>query len=280
MSINTTYKLRLSNLKSIGASNELPPKTLHHVDNSVDAEALIQEGADVNKVNIRGYTPLQVACINGYIEVARVLLDHGAEFSSPIDPRLPSALQLACDPKNIPLILLLIKKGADINPLLFNPEHAQLLIAPDILNQKDTEGNTPLHKACLYGKSRVIEILLDAGADVKSINNKKEIPLHLVINPDCVNLLMGHIFDINAKDQDGNTPLHKACLAGRVEVVKMLLLSGVNRSLTNNKGQTPLDLVSMEKEKAMRSLVALLRDDQANFYEPIKKSLIDVSEID
>jgi len=49
--------------------------------------------------------------------------------------------------------------------------------------------------------------------------------------------------DINGRDRDGNTPLHLAATLGRTPVVRMLLEQpGINDSITNYQGQTPLDL--------------------------------------
>lgn len=50
--------------------------------------------------------------------------------------------------------------------------------------------------------------------------------------------------DINARDRDGNTPLHVAAMLGRAPVVKLLLddQKDINDALTNYQGKTPLDL--------------------------------------
>ncbi|KAF2183746.1 hypothetical protein K469DRAFT_710549 [Zopfia rhizophila CBS 207.26] len=49
--------------------------------------------------------------------------------------------------------------------------------------------------------------------------------------------------DINGRDRDGNTPLHLAATLGRTPVVRMLLdQPGINDSVANYQGQTPLDL--------------------------------------
>jgi hypothetical protein len=49
--------------------------------------------------------------------------------------------------------------------------------------------------------------------------------------------------DINGRDRDGNTPLHLAATLGRAPIVRMLLEQpGINDSITNFQGQTPLDL--------------------------------------
>ncbi|KAF3768869.1 hypothetical protein M406DRAFT_273366 [Cryphonectria parasitica EP155] len=49
--------------------------------------------------------------------------------------------------------------------------------------------------------------------------------------------------DINARDKDGNTPLHIAATQGRTQVVKLLLeQDDINDAITNNQGRLPLDL--------------------------------------
>lgn len=49
--------------------------------------------------------------------------------------------------------------------------------------------------------------------------------------------------DVNARDKDGNTPLHIAAMQGRGQIVRLLLEQpGINDSITNYQGRLPLDL--------------------------------------
>ncbi|KAJ9155473.1 Oxysterol binding protein 1 [Pleurostoma richardsiae] len=49
--------------------------------------------------------------------------------------------------------------------------------------------------------------------------------------------------DINARDKDGNTPLHIAASQGRTQVVRLLLdQKDINDAIANNQGRLPLDL--------------------------------------
>ncbi|KAJ9638275.1 hypothetical protein H2199_006962 [Coniosporium tulheliwenetii] len=82
------------------------------------------------------------------------------------------------------------------------------------------EGTSVLHLAIQCAETPVIEFVL---------SNAPSTP--------------GAGFDINARDRDGNTPLHIAASLGRAPVVRMLLeQKGINDSITNFQGQTPLDL--------------------------------------
>jgi len=44
------------------------------------AKALIQAGIDVNKAGDLGYTPLHLACMQGNLEMVRLLIDRGADI--------------------------------------------------------------------------------------------------------------------------------------------------------------------------------------------------------
>jgi hypothetical protein len=83
-----------------------------------------------------------------------------------------------------------------------------------------TEGTSILHLAIQCAEMPVIEFVLsNATANADS-------PI-----------------DINGRDRDGNTPLHLAATLGRTPVVRILLEQpGINDSITNYNGQTPLDL--------------------------------------
>ena len=76
--------------------------------------------------------------------------------------------------------------------------------------------------------------------------------LHLAVQCGDVNTLryilelsdngVDSLVDVNARDKDGNTPLHLAANLGRTTVVKMLLeQEGVLSTISNFYGQTPLD---------------------------------------
>ncbi|PKU73543.1 Ankyrin repeat domain-containing protein 2 [Dendrobium catenatum] len=47
--------------------------------------------------------------------------------------------------------------------------------------------------------------------------------------------------DVNASNNEKNTPLHWACLNGKKEVVKALILAGATVSLLNSYERTPMD---------------------------------------
>ena len=79
-------------------------------------------------------------------------------------------------------------------------------------------------------------------------------------NIDLVKKLLSYGADVNAKNNDGWTPLHYASRNGHTEIVKLLLEHGVDVNCKNNNGYTPLHLAS---EKRHTEIVNLLKQNGA-----------------
>ncbi|KAI5299977.1 hypothetical protein KEM55_000715, partial [Ascosphaera atra] len=93
--------------------------------------------------------------------------------------------------------------------------------------------------------------------------------LHLAIQctePQIVEYVLSHDneININARDRDGNTPLHLAAQLGRLSIVRNLLdRPKINDAVTNYAGQTPLDLSrSPEIFQALQLSRSLFMDDK------------------
>lgn len=92
--------------------------------------------------------------------------------------------------------------------------------------------------------------------DVNQRDCKNVTPLHFaVLQRECKNveLLIKYSANIDAQDFNGYTPLHIAVVrlsqdADNFEdykrIMKELLFNGANRGIKNDKGHTPLDLLS------------------------------------
>ena len=48
-------------------------------------ELLIEFGADINKVNKHGYTPLIISCIENYINIVKLLIENGSDVNAEDD---------------------------------------------------------------------------------------------------------------------------------------------------------------------------------------------------
>jgi ankyrin repeat protein len=149
-------------------------------------------------------------------------------------------------------VQILIDAKADVNaqnntgytPLILTTEGlvAKLLIENGAdLAKKDEDGYTALHVACVKGAVDVVQILIDAKADVNAQNNVGQTPLmDSIDNLEVAKLLIESGADLEVKDDDGDTALHYACDEGATEVVQLLIDAKADVNARNNEGITPL----------------------------------------
>lgn len=81
-----------------------------------------------------------------------------------------------------------------------------------LLNSKDSQGNTVLHMAALNNNVKIAELCLDHGADVNTMKSKETTPLHIAAakgNLEMAELLTSRGAGVNIKDGDSKAPLHR-----------------------------------------------------------------------
>ncbi|MCD6046080.1 MAG: tankyrase-2-like isoform, partial [Gammaproteobacteria bacterium] len=120
---------------------------------------LVTKGADVNRADKYGWTPLYFAA-HGDLEIVRLLLANGVDNVSRADNDGITPLHEAVAGGYIEIAKLLLVHGADIN-------------------LADKAGNTPLHwsvRSKKYERRDVVKLLLIHGADVSRANNNGNTP--------------------------------------------------------------------------------------------------------
>jgi ankyrin repeat protein len=133
-----------------------------------------------------------------------------------------------------------------------------ILIKFQGLSNLDRLDKPLLHIAIEYGQNEVLQLLLDNGADLFRTCSKGRTALHEAViwgHLDILKTLLDtnlntkkreyrrnlHLqFDINKKDNKGNTPLQFAAELGYFHIVKLLIERGAKVNTTDNSGKTPL----------------------------------------
>lgn len=159
---------------------------------------LLERGADPAPRNNAGYTPLQLAARAGKVNVVKMILARmkGRELLQPRNRSDPSAagwtpLGEASYHAHPECVRLLLEAGAEVNIGKFDktPLHLVLwsidedrkiedqvevmkllLEAGASINAKGPDEMTPLAAACQWGSLPLVQVLLDAGADVDSLS--------------------------------------------------------------------------------------------------------------
>lgn len=146
-----------------------------------------------------------------------------------------TALHLACRQSNKMFLYLVEELGAD-------------------LAVKNQGGIDLMHKAAYDDNTYVITYLHEkAGFGVSSLDKRQNTPLHYACDHKTdfsANWLIGFGADINAVNEDGDTPLH--LLIQNVQkldsskLVKELICKGADRDAQNLEGKKPIDILREE----------------------------------
>ena len=235
---------------------------LHH-----KANMDIQGNTVFNSGNFGGNdTPLDLAIEQGFAPIAAMLITNGANLGSH-KFYSDTPLHLATSKENVELMKLLIAQGANVNarsqaswtmPLTCldiavrdnSPEAVSLLIAngASIQTQQRTHSwtNTTLFHLWAEGSgnTNIADQLLAAGCDPNAKNGDGQTPLHIAVGSKEKSLwLLNHKVDVNAKDNNGQTPLHLIVTSGNTNAIQLLLDFKADVNATDNKSKTPLTLL-------------------------------------
>lgn len=114
------------------------------------------------------------------------------------------------------------------------------------IDSRDHKGATALHDAVLddsYTSCKYkIEDLATFGADVNARDNNGQTPLHYAVargnKNEGLKTLLSKSVSINASDKNGVTPLHLAAARGEQDIVKHLLSHGANATILTKDGKS------------------------------------------
>ena len=101
----------------------------------------------------------------------------------------------------------------------------------------------------------ILRMLIAMGIDVnvKSDTHSGQTALHLAIAVTrqpvpFVRMLIDAGANVNARDDEGMTPLHFTAASMRLATARLLLEAGADASMTNNAGKKPVDLMGWVSE--------------------------------
>lgn len=190
------------------------PTTVFNDSTAEGVQQLMKAGANVNAFDDERRTPLHRAAEGGKAEVVRALLQNGARVNARgmLDE---SPLHAAAGHGRPEATTELLNAGADPNA-------------------KNMSGYTPLH-TLVSGRS------LWEGHDVREASN---LPRDYAKT---ARILIEHGAKVEAKAEQGKTPLHFAASYGDFELVKVLVSAGASVHARAASGATALHLVASGK---------------------------------
>ncbi|XP_008559240.1 85/88 kDa calcium-independent phospholipase A2 [Microplitis demolitor] len=231
-----------------------------------------------------------------------------------------SPLQVAIQTNNLQMVVQLINERASIEHLDYTANTVYHYAAgstkdivfalgpnsPNVLNSRNSQGQTPLHVACHNDKPECVKALLMIGADVNISasestangpsyvsdlmnDNAKSLspedmkfggtPLHWSSSREVVNALIEVNCDINALNFDGRTALHIMVMRKRLDCIMALLSHMATVNIADNQGNTPLHLAVQKGGllPIVQMLIGFGADiDAKNFNNETPRHLVDL----
>ncbi len=211
-------KLALEQIKAGADVNRAQPDGTTPLIWAVDrteydiAEALISKKAEVNAVNEFGVTPLTDAARQSNARLVKMLLDAGAKVDSR-NPDGETALMMAIKGGDLPVVQMLVSSGANVNTV------------------EEFHSQTPLMYAAASNRNaaEMVKLLLSKGADVKPRAKYSDWASQITSEPRAQYRPVG-----------GLNALLYAARGGCYECVEDLIAAGAGVNLPTPEGVTPL----------------------------------------
>ncbi|KAM5124996.1 ankyrin repeat and SOCS box protein 4, partial [Mantella aurantiaca] len=216
-------------------------------------------------------TGLHITVMLGHLESLLVLLEHNANINSKPNGKTP--LHLACEVANLECVKVLVSHGAKLNslsmsghaPLHYCKTKESVRCAKELvwaganvnLESSDPAEETPLHTAARVGIPELVAFYVNHGAMVDSPNANLETPLataaywalnikeqkysdkhHLICR-----MLLDFDAEVNTRDIDLKTPLHKAAWNCDRILMHMMLEAGAEANIMDCNGCAPQQYV-------------------------------------
>lgn len=217
------------------------------------AKLLLKHGAQIDRQDHSGLTPLHTMVERGMLQMAELLIKNGANPWLPTRQYLVTPLHRMADMGYDGLIALSLQKWP-----------------AQPVDVRDYAGNTPLmyvgfssyrdarQSAGLEALGGAVSMLNPAGGQENSPQSQAPTAKIEENHLRAVRLLIQRGADVNApaSGEDNKTPLHHAAESGARPLVAELLKHGADSAARTGTGQTPLDIAKANNHTELLPLLA------------------------
>ena len=221
-------------------------------ENETMAKLLLNNGADPNALDGMELTPLASAAITGNLVLVKLLLERGAKVH--LEGNL-NPLKLAIKHDRIEVARVLLDNGADYTRVLrfIASSSAAIRLVLNMgtyINIRDSQGRNLLFHAARRASRETVGEILDRGAAINMKDCQGQTPLYTAAkygNLEVLVLLLDRGAEIHVQDHQGRTPLWVATEHGKQHIFLTLLERGAEIDVKDCRGWTLLMLAAEHK---------------------------------
>lgn len=199
-----------ADMNALTGDQESPLQLAIHCRLPKVVDALCSLGVSFSAPNSKGDPPLWTALESEQDEIAAVLVRHGVDtdcWSAGPEGCLQTLLHRAIDENRESAAIFLIRSRCDLDsPRQPGPNGEG--------GDEAKDKASPLHLCCQWGLTRVLQALIDHGANVNTIDCNNKTPLHVAIenqHEEIISILLCHpSIDLKIRDKSANTPFATA----------------------------------------------------------------------
>lgn len=216
-------------------------------------QVLINAGASKNDQSDKDLA-LVGAAASGNVEAAQALIAYGANPNADLSKQImtESSGNMTLQGEGAGSVLISAAQSG-------NPEMVRAILAyHPKLEVRDREGKTAVFAAGTYrdgdkdgARVECLRLLTKAGADVNARDNQGNTPLHETLLTDVEEELLKLGADVNARNEDGETPIFTTV---DDDAIPLFIEHGADLTIRNNNRET---VVEAAKEKGPRRQEAL-----------------------
>lgn len=208
----------------------------------------ISKGADVNKADHEGNTPfMNAAAANAEPEVFELLIAN-VKNSNRANKKGVTPLAMALRSNTPEIVQWLLAKGADVKAADTNGDNLAYYLL---------QSYNPQKTAAFESKLKMLET---AGLHIAAPQKNRNTLYHLAVSKNDLALLKRlEVFniDVNAKNREGMTALHKAAMTAQDDsVIRYLLSKGAKKETETEFKETAFDLAS-ENESLTKNKISI-----------------------
>ncbi|MBP6869653.1 ankyrin repeat domain-containing protein [Candidatus Babeliales bacterium] len=209
---------------------------------------LVKEGVDVDSFSDYGYTALHIAACYNLFDIAKILIESGADIDIVSVPKNSSkertSLQIAAQFNSFEVAQLLVHSGVNVKkntwclgwePLELAIESNAVDIVKLLIPVTDYISGRMLVVAVQQNSYELVQLLIEAGADVNYDSSLFSVQFGYPL-PDWV--------FVKIRKGITYTALHCAVEKNYLNIAALLIKSGAKKDLKGNNPKTPLELAT------------------------------------